>query len=131
MSAERGFVTFLILTLACLGVVVVTGLKARRRVHIAAVVSAVACLGVTIFHAEQMGDHYDLAAAGAITPIHLTIAKLCTLAYLGPLITGVLTWRDARHRRLHRTLAFTVLGLTVATAITGTWMLLASERLPG
>lgn len=130
MSAEQGFLAFLVLTLACLGVVVVTGLKARRKAHLAAVVSAVVCLGITIYFAEKMGDHYDLESAGAITPVHLFIAKACTLAYLGPVITGILTWRDAaRYRRLHRTLAFTVLGLTVATAVTGTWMVLASTRL--
>lgn len=130
MSAEQGFVAFLALTLACLGAVVATGLRHRRRPHLLAVVAAVACLGTTIFYAEQMGDHYDLEAAGWITPLHLLVAKVCTLAYLGPVVTGILTWRDAaRHRRLHRRLAFAVLGLTVATAITGTWMLLASERL--
>lgn len=130
MSVEQGFLTFLVLTLACLGLVVVTGLKAIRRLHLTAVIAAVACLGITIFFAEKMGDHYDLDSAGLITPVHLFIAKACTLAYLGPVVTGILTWRDAgRYRRLHRTLAFTVLGLTVATAVTGTWMLLASERL--
>lgn len=131
MSPERGFVVFLVLTLALLGVVVFTGLRAARRVHLTAVALVVATLGTTIYFAEKMGDLYDLAAAGAITPVHLTIAKLTTLAYLAPVVTGILTIRNARWRARHRLCAFTVLALTVATAITGTWMVLASPRLPG
>lgn len=131
MSPERGFVLFLLLTLALLGVVVATGLRARRRVHLTAVALAVAALGTTIYFAEQMGEHYDLAAAGAITPVHLAIAKLTTLAYLAPVMTGILTIRDARWRVRHRWCAFTVLALTVATAVTGTWMVLAAPRLAG
>jgi hypothetical protein len=77
-----------------------------------------------------MGTHYDLAAAGLITPVHLWLAKLTTLAYLAPISTGVLTLRDPSWRPRHRLCAFAVLGMTVATAITGTWMLLAAERLP-
>ena len=130
MTPERGFVLFLCVTLLLLGVVVKTGLAARRRIHLTAVALAVAALGTTIFFAEQMGEHYDLAAAGAITPVHLTIAKLTTLAYLLPVVTGILTIRDARWRPRHRLCAFLVLAMTVATAITGTWMLLASPRLP-
>jgi len=129
MSPEWGFVGFLALTLLLLGAVVATGLAARRRPHLTFVVLAVASLGVTIFFAERMGDHYDLDSAGWITPFHLWLAKATTLAYLLPLITGILTWRDARWKPRHRGVAFLILGLTVATAVTGTWMLLASERL--
>lgn len=131
MSPELRFLLFLGLTLALLGVVVATGLRARRRVHLSAVALAVLSLGTTIFFAERMGRHYDLAAAGAITPIHLAIAKGTTLAYLAPLVTGILTLRDARWRPRHRVAAFLVLTLTVATAVTGTWMVLAAPRLAG
>lgn len=131
MSPELGFVVFLAVTLALLGLVVVTGFAARRRVHLTAVVLAVASLGTTIYFAESMGDHYDLAAAGAITPVHLAIAKLTTLAYLAPVVTGLLTIRDPRWRPRHRIAAFVVLTMTVATAVTGTWMVLAAPRLVG
>jgi len=131
VSPEVGFVTFLGLTLVLLGVVVATGLAARRRVHLVAVALAVVSLGTTIYHAERMGDLYDLAAAGSITPVHLAIAKLTTLAYLAPVVTGVLTIRDARWRPRHRLVAFVVLAMTVATAVTGTWMVLAAPRLAG
>lgn len=130
MTAERGFALFLALTLVLLAAVVWTGLRARRRVHIPCVAATLAALGVTIFFAEQMGEHYDLCAAGLITPVHLWLAKVTTLAYLAPLVTGVLTIRDARWRRRHRVCAFVVLAMTVATAATGTWMVLAAERLP-
>ncbi|HEX6884015.1 MAG TPA: hypothetical protein VF530_11590 [Planctomycetota bacterium] len=130
MSVETGFVLFLALTVTLLGVVVWTGLGARRRVHLTCVALTVAALGTTIYFAEKMGRHYDLEAAGAITPVHLALAKLTTLLYLAPLVTGVLTLRDPRWRPRHRVAAFVVLALTVATAVTGTWMILAAERLP-
>lgn len=130
MTAERGFVVFLALTLVLLAAVVRTGLRARRRLHIPCVAATLAALGTTIYYAEQMGEHYDLAAAGWITPVHLWLAKGTTLAYLAPLVTGVLTIRDATWRPRHRVCALVVLSLTVATAVTGTWMLLAAERLP-
>lgn len=130
MTSERGFVAFLALTLVLLACVVRTGLKARRRVHLACVTATLVALGTTIWFAEKMGAHYDLSAAGWITPVHLWLAKGTTLAYLAPLTTGVLTTRDPTWRPRHRVCAFTVLALTVATAVTGTWMLLASERLP-
>jgi hypothetical protein len=130
MTAERGFAGFLALTLVLLAAVVWSGLRARRRVHLPCVAATLVALGVTIYFAEKMGEHYDLATAGLVTPVHLWLAKLTTLAYLAPLATGVLTLRDPRWRPRHRRCAFVVLGLTVATAVTGTWMVLASERLP-
>jgi hypothetical protein len=131
MRAEGGFVLFLVLTVALLGAVVWSGLRARRRLHLACVALTLAALATTIVFAERMGAHYDLASAGAITSVHLALAKLTTLAYLAPLATGVLTLRNSRWRRSHRIAAFCVLGLTVATAVTGTWMILAAERLRG
>jgi hypothetical protein len=55
------------------------------------VAAAIASLGATIWYAEGMGEHYDLAHAGWITPVHLWIAKTTTLAYLLPITTGILT----------------------------------------
>lgn len=129
MSAERGFVVFLALTLVLLAAVVWTGLRARRRLHVPCVAATLVALATTIYFAEKVGEHYDLASAGLITPVHLWLAKLTTLAYLAPLATGALTIRDATWRPRHRVCAFVVLGMTVATAVTGTWMLLAAERL--
>ena len=131
MTPGIGFISFLAVTLSLLGGVVWTGYAEGRRLHITLVVSAVASLGVTIYFAEKLGDLYDLEGAGWIYPVHLTIAKLCTAAYLLPVVTGLLTIRKASNLRLHRVAAFTVLAFTVLTAITGTWMLLASERLDG
>ena len=130
MSVETGFVFFLVLTVGLLGVVVWTGLRARRRLHLLCVATTLAALGLTIYFAERMGKHYDLSTAGWITPVHLALAKGTTLLYLAPLTTGVLTLRNAAWRRRHRVCAFVVVGLTVLTAVTGTWMILAAQRLP-
>ncbi len=130
MTAERGFVLFLLLTILLLAVVVVTGYRELRRAHLTSVALALFSLAAAIWYAERMGEHYDLDSAGRITPVHLFVAKATTFAYLLPLATGILTIRDARWRPWHRRAAFLVLGLTLLTAVTGTWMVLAAERLP-
>lgn len=129
MSPGVSFLTFLVVTLTLLGAVVWTGFRERRPLHLTFVVSAIASLGVTIYFAEKLGRLYDLEAAGWIYPLHLAIAKVCAVAYVIPVVTGILTIKNSSNLRLHRAAAFTVLGLTVLTAITGTWMLLASEPL--
>jgi hypothetical protein len=126
LSALAGFVTCLAATLVFLGSAVATGLRARRKLHIASVACAVAMLATTIHYALKLGAIYDLAAAGAITPIHLTLARVTTACYLLPIATGLRTIFVPATRRLHRKMAFFVLSMTVLTAITGTIMLLSS-----
>ena len=129
MTATIGFVAFLALTLVFLGCAVATGLQARRRLHLGAVAGAVLSLAVTIGWALELGELYDLASAGVITPIHLTLARVTTLCYLLPAATGLWTIRNPRKRRLHGRVAWFVLGLTVLTAVTGTVMLLRADRI--
>ena len=131
MDAGPAFVAFLLLTVVLLLGVLGTGLRARRRLHIALVCTALVSLGVTIWFAEKLGESYDVRSAGIITPIHLTLAKITVFAYLLPIVTGIQTLRDGRRRRLHGRLAFLVLVLTILTTVTGTAMLLMAERLPG
>ena len=123
LSPGTGFVVFLALTLVFLALVVVTGFAAKRRIHIVLVVCTVGALGVTIIYAYALGRVYDTQAAGWITPVHLALARVNTLALLLPVASGVRTIFRPETRRMHRFLAFTVLGLTVLTAITGTVML--------
>ena len=127
MSPTVGFVVFLALTLGGLGCTVVTGLRARRRLHIPSVVFSIACLAVTIVYAKKLGDQFDLKSAGWITPFHLTLAKVTTALYLVPIATGIATIFRPATRRWHRRFAFLVLALTVATAITGTAMILLAD----
>jgi hypothetical protein len=84
---------------------------------------------MTIWYAEQLGELYDLESAGAIMPVHLALAKITVFAYLLPIVTGVLTLRDRKHKRAHFTCAMVALVLTVLATVTGTWMVLAAERL--
>jgi len=130
LSAFTGFPLFLFLTLGFLAGAVSTGLRAKRRVHLVCVGCALTCLGITIHYALGVGKHYDLTAAGWITPVHMWMAKVATASYLLPIVSGVRTIYHPPTRKLHRKIAFLVLSLTVATAITGTWMLLAAKRLP-
>lgn len=129
MSPATGFVVFLVVTVLLLAGVTATGLLARRRAHLTLVACAVTSLGVTIYFAERLGTLYDLEAAGWITPFHLTLAKVTTVAYLLPIVTGLRLLKDPTRRPLHRRVAFLVLGLTLLTAGTGTWMILAAEPL--
>ncbi|MEQ8768252.1 MAG: hypothetical protein RL885_30390 [Planctomycetota bacterium] len=127
MSPGVGFVLFLIITLGLLGAVVLTGFRGRLVSHLSFVGAAVVSLGVTIYWAEQLGELYDLEASGWIYPFHLWCAKITVVAYLLPVATGLLTLRNIEKKPIHRFAAFAVLGLTVLTAVTGTWMLSASE----
>ncbi|MBK7877633.1 MAG: hypothetical protein IPJ77_18245 [Planctomycetes bacterium] len=130
VSPGTGFVVCFGLTLALLGVVVVTGLKARRALHLTCVVLTVAALGATIYYAYGLGKIYDLAAAGWITPVHLSLARANTVALLVPVVTGIRTMFVPATRALHRRMAFLVIGLTVLTAITGAWMLWLAPKFP-
>ena len=134
MSPGLGFGVFFGLTLASLALAVLAGRTHRRRMHVAFVLSALAGLGVTIYFAFQLGKLYDLPSAGWITPFHLTLAKLTTASYLAPIVLGIRAWRARaesfpRARKLHATVAWTVLTLTVATAVTGTIMILRATPL--
>ena len=131
MSDLGGFVAFLAATLAFLAAAVSTGLRAKRRWHLASVAGAVLSLALSIYFALRVGRHYDLAAAGFITPLHKTLAMVATASYLLPVASGLRTIVHPPTRKLHRKIAFLVLSLTVLTAITGTWMLLAAPRRPG
>ena len=129
MPPGAALLLFLVLTVVLLVGVVLTGLRARRRLHLPLVAATLVSLGATIFFAERLGKLYDLETAGPIYGVHLFLAKTTVLAYLLPIATGVWTIRDGSRRRLHRRVAFAVLALTVVTLVTGIWMVLASERL--
>lgn len=129
MSPLQGFALWFVVTLVLLVVVVVTGRLARRRIHITCVALTVVALGVTIRFALAVGKVYDLHSAGIITPIHLTLAKITTAAYLAPIATGLRTLFVPSTRRLHAKLAYAVLALTVVCAVTGTIMILRSKPL--
>ena len=129
MSPIAGFLSFLTLTLACLGSAVYSGLRARRKLHFFSVGGAVAALAATIYYAEAMGETLDLDSAGRIYPIHISIAKLATLAYLLPVLSGLRTLKEPAFRKVHGRIALAVLVLTVLTAVTGIWMVLAAGPL--
>ena len=119
MNPAVAFPSFLGLTVLLLGVVLFSGLKGRLRLHLPAVALAMVSLGLTVYFAEKLGERYDLKAAGVITPIHLTLAKVTTVAYLLPVVTGILTLRNRSYKRLHFRVAVGVLALTVPTLVTG------------
>jgi hypothetical protein len=129
LTPDQGFVVFLVTTVALLAVVILTGLRAQRRVHILCVVLMFAALGVTIVYAEKLGEEYDLESAGAITPIHLTLAKVTTIGYLLPVVTGIRATRNPAGRKLHGRLAFTLVAMTLLTTATGLAMVLRAQRI--
>jgi hypothetical protein len=123
------FFASLLATVVLLLATVYTGYTKRLRLHFVCVAGSVSLLGASIWAALQLSAIYDIHSAGWITPLHLTLARITTLLYLLPLVTGLWTYRDRGQRKKHRAAAFLVLGLTVLTTITGAWMLLASERI--
>lgn len=131
VAPMTGFVAAFGLTLVLLVVVVATGLRAKRKVHITSVALLFGALALTIYYAYGLGRIYDLERAGWITPVHLALAKVSTAALLVVAISGVCTLLRPATRRLHGRLAFVTIGLTVITAITGVWMLWLAPRVAG
>ena len=129
MTAATGFILFLVITLGLLGAVVVTGKKSLRRKHLTFVVLAYLGLGVAIYYAELLGREYDLDSAGRIYPVHLVFAKVTVYAYLLPIITGIMTIKARCTRTTHGRVAVAVILLTVVTAVTGFWLVLAATPL--
>jgi hypothetical protein len=132
VSAGAAFALGLGLTVALLAGAVATGRAARRKPHLAFVASAVAALVVTVVLAERYGSTLDLEAAEPWTTVHLTLAKIVSVAFLLPIGLGFLTLRNPARRALHGKLAWGVLALVALTFVTGAGMLLNAEpRAPG
>jgi hypothetical protein len=129
MTAGVGFLLFLGITLFCLTGAVITGRAARRKIHLRIVTLTVINLAVTIYWAEQLGKLYDLEAAGWIYPFHLLVAKVTAASYLVVIASGFATLKNTARRKTHSSIAYSVISLTVLTAITGTWMILAATPL--
>lgn len=123
------FLVFLSVTVVLFVGAVATGRGGRRRAHFSFAGAGVVLLGFTVYLAERLGEGYDLEAAGRITPVHLGIAKLTVGVLLLVLATGLLTVRRRANLRWHGPLAYLVFALMVVTLVTGTWMILAAERL--
>lgn len=129
MNPGAGFVIFLFVTLVCLGFAVVTGRAAKRKKHLCWVSGAVLGLLVSVYYAERLGELYDLESAGWIYPFHLLIARVSTASYLVVICSGIATIRQSSRRKTHGRIAYSVLGLTVLTAVTGVWMISAATLL--
>ncbi len=132
MTPTIAFALAFLVTLVLLAVVAWSGTRAKRRVHIPAVIAAYASLAVTIYYAYALGDTLDLASAGIITPIHLLLARAATVALLVASASGLRTIFRPKARRLHKRLAWFALSIVVLSAITGVAMVaLASPHQPG
>jgi len=129
LSAVLGFVLALAYTLVLLAMAVTAARRHRVRRHVWLIGGALVGLGVTIWFAIELGRVYDLESAGVITPIHLTLAKITTAAYVLPILAGWRTLRRPAMRPWHKMLAYVVLALTVLSAITGTIMILRAVPL--
>jgi len=126
MTPTTGFFVFLAATIAFLILTVITGLRSMRKLHLSCVACSLLSLATAVWYAYDLGEVYDLEAAGWITPFHLGLAKVATVMYLLPLVTGIRTIFVPTTRRLHRNMAFLVLFMTALAAITGAWMLIAA-----
>jgi hypothetical protein len=122
LSPVAVFAAWFAATLAALVVVAWSGMRARRRVHIPAVVVTYVLLGTTIYCAYALGRVLDLRAAGPITPIHLSLARAATLALVVASAFGVRTLFVPAARRWHRRIVWFALTLVVLAAGTGVAM---------
>jgi hypothetical protein len=97
-------------------------MRARRRVHVPAVLVTYALLGTTIYYAYALGRVLDLEAAGVITPIHLALARVATLALLVASAFGVRVLFVPAARGTHKRVVWIALALVVLAAGTGVAM---------
>jgi hypothetical protein len=129
MDPVSAFLTALVTTVVFLASAAVMGRRRRIKPHVLLVGCAVLSLGVAIVFALRVGELYDLEAAGAITPIHLNLARITTATYLWPLATGPLAAKGKVSPRVHRTGAYVAITLTLAATVTGALMLMGAEPL--
>lgn len=129
MDPVTGFVASFGVTLVTLVLAALMGMRARRKAHITLVVVTALLLVVTIYYAKELGGIYDLDSAGWITPVHLWMAKIATFALLLPIVTGIMTMKNAERFPWHKRMAWTVITLVILSAFTGTWMILAATPL--
>lgn len=122
MTPTLAFAAAFLVTLALLAVVAWSGVRAKRRVHVPAVGLTVASLGVTIFYAYRLGQALDLKSAGVITPIHLTLARIATLAIVVTIGIGLRSLFAPKTLKLHKRAAWISLSLVVLAAVTGVVM---------
>ena len=78
---------------------------------------------------RQLGHTLDLASAGAITPVHLTLARIATAALILPILTGIRALFVPSGRKLHALCAWLALTLVVAAAVTGVVMVSLAQPL--
>jgi len=123
------FIAFFCLTVVLLLATAWTGKLARRKIHLILVVCTVSGLSITIYYAVQLGLEYDLETAGSIFPVHMFLARLAAFSYIAPVVSGIATIRNGRHRALHGKIAQVVIALTVIAAITGIWMIMAADKI--
>lgn len=131
MTPTLAFAAAFLVTLALLAVVAWSGVRAKRRVHVPAVGLTVASLCVTIFYAYRLGHALDLKSAGVITPIHLFLARLATLAIVVTIGIGLRALFVPRTLRLHKRAAWISLSLVVLAAITGLVMVGLAKPIQG
>lgn len=131
MPPVYSFVIAVSLTALFLVAVVITGLRGKISVHIPCVLATFVSLSVAIVFALKLGDIYDLEAAGWITPVHLSIAKIATLSFVLPVVTGIRTLKSRVHRRAHLIAALVALCLTATALVTGTLMMLRAPLIAG
>ncbi len=130
MDILTKFVLAFALTLVALLAVMWSGWtwrkRQKRRLHLFLVGITLAFLVTTIALALELGEHYDLVAAGWITPLHMSIARVATVSLLLPLVTGIQVIRTGQVGRAHRASALTCFTLIALAAATGFWMVYAA-----
>lgn len=126
------FVASLLLTVALLGAVIVTGLRRRRGAHYAGVAAFFASLGVTIWRAEVLGAaggglHFEAAATAQLLhriAVALTFALVPVLLVTGVRLARAAEAAEAARRRLHRQVAVAFVAGVLLSAVLGTVMTL-------
>lgn len=114
------FWTSFVTTLALVAGTVWTGKLARRVPHLVLALLSVAMLTVTVVLTEALLR--AVAFPQREMSIHLFFAKTAAALVLPVVVTGIMTWRRIRFRKLHLICVASFLLMTVIATGTGIWV---------
>lgn len=124
MNAEYLLNLFLGLSVISLIAVWITGLRAKRRLHLFCVIAMAVFLLATIYFAWRVGKL--LSFPPDRYAIHMPLARIAFYMLLAPVVTGSLHWFGKISRKAHLFAAILFTVMTLAAFATGAWMMMGA-----
>lgn len=124
MDVEFLLNLFLGLSVAMLIAVWVTGLRAKRGLHLSCVIAMVIFLLATIYFAWSVGKLLQFPPDRYA--IHMPLARIAFYMLFAPVVTGSMHWFGKISRKAHLFAAILFTVMTLAAFATGAWMMMGA-----